>query len=55
MLDLKLKAEVKNQILNYYKCEDIIKSKLWQIDIMQVELYNKKSKFEHFQGILNSI
>ena len=52
MLDLKLKAEVKNQILNYYKCEDIIKSQLWQIDIIEVDLYNKNSKFEHFEGIL---
>ena len=55
MLDLKLKAEVKNQILNYYKCEDIIKSQLWQIDIIEVDLYNKNSKFEHFEGILSSI
>ena len=55
MLDLKLKAEVKNQILNYYKCDDIIKSQLWQIDIIEVDLYNKNSKFEHFEGILSSI
>ena len=55
MLDLKLKAEVKNQILNYYKYEDIIKSQLWQIDIIEVDLYNKNSKFEHFEGILSSI
>ena len=50
-----LKSEIKNYILNYFKKEHIIKSQLWQIDIMEVDLYNKKSKFEHFQGILNSI
>ena len=50
-----LKSEIKNYILNYFKKEDIIKSQLWQIDIMKVDLYNKKSKFEHFEGILSSI
>ena len=50
-----LKSEIKNYILNYFKKEDIIKSQLWQIDIMEVDLYNKKSKFKHFEGILNSI
>ena len=55
-VDLLMKeAEVKNQILKYYKCEDMIKSQLWQIDIIEVDLYNKNSKFEHFEGILNSI
>ena len=49
------KSEIKNYILNYFKKENIIKSQLWQIDIMEVDLYNKKSKFEHFEGILNSI
>ena len=50
-----LKSEIKNYILNYFKKENIIKSQLWQIDIMEVDLYSKKSKFEHFEGILNSI
>ena len=50
-----LKSEIKNYILNYFKKEDIIKSQLWQIDIMEVDFYNKKSKFEHFEGILSSI
>ena len=50
-----LKSEIKNYILNYFKKENIIKSQLWQIDIMEVDLYNKNSRFEHFEGILNSI
>ena len=55
MLDSILNSEIKNYIPNYFKNENSIKSQLWQIDIMEVDFYNKKSKFEHFEGILSSI
>ena len=55
MLDSILKSEIKNYVLNYFSDEGAVESQLWQIDIMEVDLYNKKSKFKHFEGILSSI
>ena len=55
MLDLVIKNEMKNYMLDYFKIVNTIKGQLWQIDIVKVDLYNKNFKFEHFEGILNSI
>ena len=55
MLDSIIKSNLKSYIINYFGAEDSIGSRLWQVDVIEVDLYNKKSKFEHFKEILTSI
>ena len=53
--DLILKSDLKNYLLDYLKKDTTIDSQSWQVDVMEVDLFNKKSKFIHFEGILSSI
>ena len=46
MLDSILKGDIKCYILDYFDAEDTIGSQFWQIDVIEVDLVNKKSKFE---------
>ena len=45
---------VNEQISDYLNGNDTNINKNWRLDIVNVNFYNKKSKFEHLEGILSS-
>ena len=47
-------ASIKNNILKYFASNNINITQPWRVDIIDVDLYSKISKFEYFEGILSS-
>ncbi len=47
-------ASIKNNILKYFASNNINITQPWRVDIIDVDLYSKTSKFEYFEGILSS-
>jgi len=47
-------TSIKNNILNYFASNNFNIAQHWRVDIIEVDLYSKISKFEYFEGILSS-
>jgi len=51
---IELDPYIKDKISKYIKSNNMNFQKKWRVDIVNVDLYNKKSQFEHLEGILSS-
>ena len=45
---------IKNNILKYFSYNNINIAQPWKVDIIEVDLYSKSSRFEYFEEILSS-
>jgi len=51
---IKNDQSIKKDLSKYIVYNDIQNKEPWRIDIINVDLFNKVSKFEHFEGILKN-
>ena len=45
---------IKNNIVKYFASDNINITQPWRVDIIEVNLYSKSSRFEYFEEILSS-
>jgi Holliday junction resolvase-like predicted endonuclease len=45
---------IKNNIVKYFESNNINIDQPWRVDIIEVDVYSKSSRFEYFEGIVSS-
>ena len=51
---IKNKIKIKQLLSDFVENSNLSINSKWRVDILNVDLYNKKSQFEHLEGMINS-